>query len=81
MGLNNHVLMILFTKRIYIMKPINFVGPVQLTTPYEFSKRAYGFEEDMKGNRYLELQVLKGLTLPPKKILGIRNSYVNIAGQ
>ena len=62
------------------MKPINFVGPVQSNTPYEFSKRAYGFESDMEGNRKLELQALKGLTLPPKKWVGIYNSYENIAG-
>ena len=63
------------------MKPINFVGPVQSSTPpYEFSKRAYAYEADMKGERKLELQILKGLTLPPKKWVGIDNSYKNIAG-
>ena len=62
------------------MKPINFVGPVQTSTPYEFSKRAYGFEADMEGNRKLELQALKTLTLPPKKWVGIYNSDSNIAG-
>lgn len=63
------------------MKPINFVGPVQLSTPYEFSKRAYGFEADLQGDRKLELQILKTLSLPPKKWVGIYNSYENIAGQ
>ena len=62
------------------MKPINFVGPVKHAKTYEFSKRAYGFEADMEGNRKVELQILKGLTLPPKKWVGIYNSYENIAG-
>ena len=62
------------------MKPINFVGPVKSTKPFEFAKRAYGFEADMEGERKLELQILKGLTLPPKKWVGIYNSYENIAG-
>ena len=62
------------------MKPINFVGPVQMNTPFEFAKRAYSFEADMEGNRKLELQALKTLSLPPKKWVGIYNSYENIAG-
>lgn len=62
------------------MKPINFVGPVQLTTPFEFAKRAYAYEADLQGDRKIELQALKGLTLPPKKWVGIYNSDSNIAG-
>lgn len=63
------------------MKPINFVGPVQSSTPpYEFSKRAYGFESDMEGNRKVELQTLKGLTLPATRRVTISNCRTNIAG-
>ena len=62
------------------MKPINFVGPVKSTKPFEFSKRAYSFEADMEGERKLELQALKKLTLPPQRWVGIYNSESNIAG-
>lgn len=62
------------------MKPINFVGPVKFVKPFEFAKRAYSFEADMEGERKLELQALKKLTLPPKKWVGIYNSDSNIAG-
>lgn len=63
------------------MKPINFVGPIKHVEAYSFSKRAYGFESDMEGNRKLELQTINKLTLPVKKWVGIYNSYSNIAGQ
>ena len=63
------------------MKPINFVGPVKSTTPYEFSKRAYGFEADLQGNRKVELQILKGLTLPAIRRVTISNARTNIAGE
>ena len=63
------------------MKPINFVGPVQMNTPFEFAKRAYSFEADLQGDRKLELQALKTLTLPAKRWVGIYNSDSNIAGQ
>lgn len=62
------------------MKPINFVGPVKFVKTFEFAKRVYSFEADMEGDRKLELQALKKLTLPPKKWVGIYNSDSNIAG-
>ena len=62
------------------MKPINFVGPIKHVEAYSFTKRAYAFEADMEGERKLELQILKGMTLPPKKWVGIYNSDSNIAG-
>ena len=62
------------------MKPINFVGPIKHVEAYSFTKRAYAFEADMEGERKLELQALKKLTLPPKKWVGIYNSDSNIAG-
>lgn len=62
------------------MKPINFVGPVKHLDVYSFSKRAYAYEADMEGERKLELQALKTLTLPAKRWVGIYNSESNIAG-
>ena len=62
------------------MKPINFVGPVQTSTPYEFSKRAYGFEADMEGNRKVELQFIKALTIPATRRITVANTRTNIAG-
>ena len=63
------------------MKPINFVGPVKSTKPFEFAKRAYSFEADMEGNRKVELQTLKGLTLPATRRVTISNCRTNIAGE
>ena len=63
------------------MKPINFVGPIKHVVAYSFSKRAYGFEADMEGNRKVELQTLKGLTLSATRRVTISNCRTNIAGE
>lgn len=63
------------------MKPINFVGPIKHVVAYSFSKRAYGFEADMEGNRKVELQTLKGLTLSATRRVTILNCRTNIAGE
>ena len=64
-----------------IMKPINFVGPIKHVEVYSFTKRVYGFEADLQGNRKVELQTLKGLTLPATRRVTISNCRTNIAGE
>jgi hypothetical protein len=63
------------------MKAINFVGPVKHSTPFEFAKRAYGFEADMEGNRKVELQFIKALTVPAARRITVANTRTNIAGE
>ena len=62
------------------MKPINFVGPVKHTKTYEFSKRAYGYEADLQGNRKVELQFINKLTLSATRRVTVSNCRTNIAG-
>lgn len=63
------------------MKPINFVGPVKFVKTFEFAKRVYSFEADMQGNKKLELQALKTLSLPAIRRVTISNCRTNIAGE
>ena len=63
------------------MKPINFVGPIKNVEVYSFTKRAYGFEADMEGNRKLELRMINKLTLPTTTRITITNCRTNIAGE
>lgn len=63
------------------MKPINFVGPIKHVEVYSFSKRAYGFEADMEGNRKVELQFIKALTVPTTRRITVANTRTNIAGE
>ena len=62
------------------MKPINFVGPVQVNSPFEFAKRVYAYEADMKGNSQLERDNLRKITLPATRKITVANFRTNIAG-
>ena len=63
------------------MKPINFVGPIKRVEVYSFTKRAYGFEADLQGNRKVELQFINKLTLSATRRVTISNCRTNIAGE
>ena len=63
------------------MKPINFVGPIKHVVAYSFSKRAYGYEADLQGNRKVELQFIKALTVPAARRITVANTRTNIAGE